>query len=154
MSSNLAARLGKLEAELKVFSKSSVWVDMFDNRVRVDINHKRGEDLVFDTVRDCAAWLELQIAQFENVNGVACIGDVSELLEESAREPFDTIHEGAPVKGVVFGFAKAGRVESIASTAIASWWHSLSVYQEWRQEVEARVQALFNSLDGSEPAIQ
>src|SRR5688500_1390975 len=99
--SRLNGRLEKLEAQLKAYVNSPIWVDLFDNRVRVDIGGTRGEELIFDNVRDCVEWTGKQIAQFERVTGMACIGDISEMVHESLRDVFNQIYDGAPSKSVV-----------------------------------------------------
>jgi hypothetical protein len=145
MSHSLSSRLEKLEERLKVFSKSSVWVDMVDNRIRVDINHERGEELTFDSVYDCLAWADQQLAQFENITGMGYIDDISQVLEEGfLRDLFNRIYEGAKYKNVAIAFNKLyGR--PIADAALATWWWFMSRDQEWRQAVEARADALIQS---------
>jgi hypothetical protein len=145
--SKLNGRLEKLEAKLKAFAKQTIWVDLFDNRVRIDIGGLRGEEITFDSVFDCIAWVENQIAQFEKITGLAYISDVSELFAEGLpREMFNRIHEGAPSKSVLIGLHTLhGR--SIAEIAFISWRRNLTgiAFQDWWKEVLARVDALSQS---------
>lgn len=149
MNSRLNGRLEKLEAHLKIFAKSPIWVDLFDNRVRVDIGGKHGEELTFDNIRECVEWTDKQIAQFEKVTGVACIGDVSELVHESFRDTFNQIYEGAPNgKVIVINLHNLGDW-SISGAMLATWMTSfrVSAYQDFHKEVLARMDALSQSLD-------
>ncbi len=126
-------------------------IDLFNNYVRVDIDGKRGEQLIFDSVLECINWTEEQIIQFDRVTGFAVFSDVSELFAEGwPRDMFNKIHEGAPGKSAVINLVKIGDFNnSIARTAFASWQNSVTgiAYRDWWKEVLARADALSQSLE-------
>ncbi len=149
--SKLINRLEKLETQLKAHAKLPIWIDLFDNRVRVDIGGKRGEQLIFNSVFECVDWVEKQIIQFDKVTGFACFSDVSELFAEGLpRDMFNKVHEGAPTKSVIINLNGLNNFNySITSAAFVSWRNSLTgiAYRDWWKEVLARADALSQSLE-------
>jgi len=148
--SDSKSRIEKLEDHMQSYAKSFVWVDLFDTRVRIDINYQRGEEMTFETVRECIDWTQKQIEKFEKVGGIAYIDDISHLFAEGMpRDMFNKIHEGAINKNVVIALNELyGR--SIASVAFITWWYLISRNEEWRKEVLARADAISESLDDGE----
>ena len=152
MKKSQLARIEKLEETLKASFQQTVWVDLVDNRVRIDIGTKRGQEITFDTVRDCIEWAENQIAQFEKITGLAHISDISQtFVEGMPREMFNRIYENAPYRSVTVNLAKMGSFNKlISSAAYVLWWHSVSRSEAFRKEVLERLEALSQSLEEEE----
>jgi len=136
------ARVEKLETNLKAFYKQTLWVDLVDNRVRIDLignQLTRGEEVTFDSVYDCLTWVDQQVAQFEKVTGVAYIDDIAQTFAEGfPREFFNRIHEGAAYKNIVIGLNEL-HGKPIGGVAFVTWWHFISRDEKWKKEVERRI---------------
>lgn len=172
MNKSKLARIEKLEEKLKNFSKQTLWIDLIDNRVCIDMigsKHIRGEEVVFDSVIDCLDWVDSQIAQFDKVTGLACISDISEVFAEGwPRMLFHNLFEfeawteipeavRPPLsKGVILNLASIQRSESLSNNAFFTWWHVVSRDKKWREEAERRLDIFYRALvegrdEGDEP---
>lgn len=152
--SKLNNRLEKLEIQTKAHAKLPVWIDLFDNRVRLDISGNRGEEMTFDNVYDCVTWVEKQIDRFENFRGIACFSDISELFTEGMpRDLFNQIHEDTPMKSVVINLKNLNNFDkSIRSAAFITWLHFLPA-DEMKKTI-LRADALSQSLDDTSSEIE
>ena len=119
MNKTTLLRIDQLEQEIKAQAAAPLWVDMIDNRVRVDVGKKRGEELTFESVCKCAAFVEEKLRKAETVHGLACISNVADLFEDV---PF-TYTEDATDTGVLMNLG-AWRGDPLADLALASWKHS------------------------------
>ena len=119
MKANQLARLKSLEEMLQLNAASSVWIDMWDERLRVDVNHRRGEEMSFDSVREAANWLETQIKDSDQITGVILIDDISELFEGQQRESLSAAFVEGEERGVVMNMVAFRG--SLAGTALATW---------------------------------
>ena len=129
MSSNQLARLERLERIMKSNSAGAVWVDMQNNRARVDLHLKSGkvqreEEITFDTVRACADWVEARIAENENITGTAFFDDVSELFTGEQHEALQAAFVDGEERGTLINLHAARLANGLAPVAFATWLSS------------------------------
>ena len=63
--------------------ESSAWIDARNNRVRLDVNIRRGEEKTFDTVYQAARWIEKQINKYNQVQGSYIVDNICDLYADS-----------------------------------------------------------------------
>ena len=61
MNKNQSKRLEELEKTIKLSAESALWISGDNATARIGISHKRGKEITFPSVHDCAAWIEKQI---------------------------------------------------------------------------------------------
>jgi len=113
-------RIEKLEANVRAQPGAQLWIDMIDNRVRIDINNKRGDELIFETVPACAAWVEEKMRKAETIRGLAFISNVADLFFDKSftYTPDDVVNK----TGVLMNLAGRGQ-DSLADMGLATWLH-------------------------------
>ena len=116
---NLENRLKALEVQLQSEVNAGIWVHMFDNKVRIDIANKRGEELVFPSVFQAAQWVEGRMKQYEKVAGTAFISDINTLLSEVPYvwTPDEEVNE----KSVFMILGKRGSTNNLRDLALPIW---------------------------------
>ena len=111
MKKDFEKRLIALETAIRNESKSGLWINMSNNKVRIDKVRRRGSERTFDTVFEAARYIETEIDKNENVYGSIIVTDICDLFEESetlravisAIIPLDTFKAKT---GVLFGCLK------------------------------------------------
>lgn len=122
------SRLKNLEAELKDRAEALLWVDVFDNRARMDIisgtQHRRGETVEFENVLECAAWLNSRIKESPSrVRGLAFFSNIADLFPMESRAVFD----GETHRPVLLALNRCDPQVSLYDTALITWKHGRDV---------------------------
>jgi len=82
--SNFNKRLIELERTAKTQTAGGLWVEMKNNRVRVD-RHRRGKDRVFKNTYQTARWLEAQIDAAPTARGSIVISNLCDLYPDADK---------------------------------------------------------------------
>jgi hypothetical protein len=77
---NQNSRLAALEERAKVLENGGVWIDMLDNKVRVDIGIKHGKELTFPTVFEAGQYVQAWKDKSGTITGVAFISFFPDLM--------------------------------------------------------------------------
>jgi hypothetical protein len=123
MNTNLAARLAKLEAEIKARQGAGIWIDANNNRVRVDIAGKRGEELTFDNPRVAMEWLNERIKPAESINGIISQDDITELFEGELQSALQAAMVEGEDRGVCF--MRFTQNQGVIATCYGFWLQGL-----------------------------
>lgn len=131
------ARLKELEQMAKARKSGDLWVQMRDNRVRVD-RAKRGKEREFKTTYEAAKWLEKQINEAPGAIGSVVINDLCDLYQDS-----DQLREGlAPyisqdfdLGACLFGDLKTNGPADLRLWLIASKINELRLYDYIGQDI-------------------
>lgn len=118
MKRDFEKRLEVLESAIKNELKSGLWIDMSNNRVRIDHGGRRGKEMTFDTAYEAARYVESRIDLHDSAHGSICVSDVCDLFEESDTLrsvigeiiPYDTFKGKT---GVFFGCLKTNEPADI-----------------------------------------
>jgi hypothetical protein len=96
---NKADRLDLLEKAIKSNADSSIWIDGHNATIRVDVNSRRGQEVVFPTVYEARIWLEKQINT--HAGGVISysVDNICDLFEDAQAMR-------AAIKGIIPGTIK------------------------------------------------
>jgi hypothetical protein len=76
-------RLETLESGVPDLGLRACWIDHYDNRVRVDIDHKRGDEMIFESLFWACRSVEYHARQFKKVNGVCFVSDIRQIFSGS-----------------------------------------------------------------------
>ena len=118
MPTSLSARLSLLEERMKGLKAGGIWVDMVDNKARVDAGTIRGKEIGFPTVFQAAKYVENRMQKATEVRGVVFVSNIADLFRD--RPFIEMPSEWLKHSGVVLNLAKwvEGSIEDVA---IASW---------------------------------
>ena len=130
---NLENRVKELEGKMRSQMDGGLWVDMTNNRVRVDTGGKRGKEQVFPTVYEAARWLEKQIDHHPAATGSITVDNLCDLspdaeaLKNEIREiipgeikwAWDT-YSADLLPGVVFAHCKTDHPADLNRWLLAS----------------------------------
>jgi hypothetical protein len=93
----LEVRLGKLEYSMRSQLTRNINIKMDDNRVRIDLNDKFGQEVIFSNVHEAAQWVETQSEKSEKITGSVWITDISQLYPEvEFQKDFLEVWGGTP----------------------------------------------------------
>jgi len=111
-------RLSLLEENSKALESGGVWVDMLDNKVRVDINSKHGKEIEFPTVFQAGQYVQKWKEKAVSVCGVVFVSFFPDLMYDKPSIPVSD--ELLKHTAVILNLSKweNGTLEDIA---LASW---------------------------------
>ena len=113
-------RLSLLEERVKVSKAGGVWVDMLDNKVRVDVGSKRGKEVIFPTVFQAGKYVQAWKDKGLDVTGIVFVSYIGDLFYDRPSVP--ALDKWLKYSAVILNLAKweNGTLEDVA---IASWMH-------------------------------
>jgi hypothetical protein len=130
------ARLKELENLANSRNDGDLWVEMRNNRVRVDRDAKRGKEREFKSTFEAAQWLENEINEAPGAIGSVVINDLCELhpnpdqlREEIAPFLIPTLDLGA----CLFGKLKTNGPADLKLWLMASKVYELRIF-DWKSE--------------------
>jgi hypothetical protein len=118
MPTKLNERLKLLEERAKVFNADGIWVDMIDNKVRIDIGTRHGKEIEFPTVFQAAKYVQAWKDKGMDVKGVVFVSYIGDLFYDRPAVP--ALDKWLKYTAVILNLAKweNGTLEDIA---IGSW---------------------------------
>lgn len=148
MNQQLEKRLLEVEKAIKAKSASRVWVDMFDNALRIDVNGKRGDALTFPTTYEAARWLENRVMSAENVTGIISVENITDLFgDEQLEAKFSELMKGDTIP-LVMNLAKWDRSplqKTALSTGLKMCFSAAGFHQRYKTDST-------NETDGAKTA--
>ena len=102
---------------MKARGAANLFIDLADNKVRIDAGKKRGEEQTFESVAACVAYVQEAMDKAEATRGVALISNVADLCHDVpyTRTPDDELKR----TGVVLNLAAVRG--DLVECAFVSW---------------------------------
>jgi len=116
-------RINALEELIKNQTTGSLWVDMTDNTVRVDVGFRRGKEKIFKNTYQAARWLETQIDAAPAAVGSINIKNICDLYQDSEKLKAAVVDVFGPddLPGTKFGHLKTDQTPADIPADINLW---------------------------------